>query len=135
METAQRVSLEQIRAFLAASDEVQFQAQDKEQVYDWVERTQRKHGWNGLARASRGLVRRYLEKLTGLSRAQITRLIKRYREGEAVKPKSYRRHRFASRYSRADIELLASVDEAHETLSGPATQMMLQRQCYDFGDQ
>jgi hypothetical protein len=45
VETAQRVSLEQIRAFLAASDEVQFQAQDKEQVYDWVERTQRQ-GWN-----------------------------------------------------------------------------------------
>ena len=34
----------------------------------------------------------------------------------------------------ADIELLAGVDEAHETLSGPATQKILHREFYDFGD-
>jgi hypothetical protein len=130
--TGQKVSLEQIRAFLEASDEVQFQAQDKRQVYAWVERTLGEQGWNGLGRASRGLVRRYLEKMTGLSRAQITRLIKLYIEGKGVKPKS---NRFTSRYSRADMELLASVDEAHETLSGPATQKILQREFHDFGHQ
>ena len=73
--------------------------------------------------------------MTGLSRAQITRLVKLYSAGERVKPKSYRRHRFASRYSRADIELLASVDEAHETLSGPATQKIRQREFHEFGQQ
>jgi transposase InsO family protein len=39
----------------------------------------------------------------------------------------YRRRRFAELYTRADIELLASVDEAHETLSGPATRRILER--------
>ena len=78
MQTAQKVSLEQIRAFLEASDEVQFEAQDKEQVYGWVERTLREQGWNGFRRSRRGLVRRYLAKMTGLSRAQITRLIQLY---------------------------------------------------------
>src|SRR5918994_4955326 len=92
MQTGQRVSLEQIRAFLEASDEVHFEAQDRDQVYGWVERTLREQGWSGLGRASRGLVRRYLAKMTGLSRAQITRLIQLYSKGEAVKPKSYRRH-------------------------------------------
>lgn len=134
MQTGQRVSLEQIRAFLEASEEVHFEAQDRDQVYSWVERTLREQNWSGLGRASRGLVRRYLEKMTGLSRAQITRLIKLYATGETVKPKSYRRQRFPSRYSRADIELLASVDEAHETLSGPATQKILQREFHEFGD-
>lgn len=135
MQTGQKVSLEQIRAFLEASDEVRFEAQHKEQVYAWVERILREQGWHRLGRAGRGLVRRYLSKMTGLSRAQITRLIQLYSKGEVVKPKSYRRHRFANRYSRADIELLASVDEAHETLSGPATQKILQREFHDFGDQ
>jgi transcriptional regulator with XRE-family HTH domain len=134
VQTAETVSLEQIRAFLEASDEVQFEAQDREQVYAWVERTLREQGWSRLGRESRGLVRRYLAKMTGLSRAQITRLIQRYSQGEAVKPKAYRRHRFASRYSRPDIELLASVDEAHGRLSGPATQKILQREFHDFGD-
>jgi hypothetical protein len=50
-----------------------------------------------------------------------------------VKQKPYRRNRFANRYTRADIELLAEVDEAHETLSGPATQKILYREFHDFG--
>ena len=42
-------------------------------------------------------------KMTGMSRAQITRLIARYEEAGAVKAQGYRRHRFyeqvhASRY-------------------------------------
>jgi transposase InsO family protein len=44
-----------------------------------------------------------------------------------------RRHRFPTRYTRADIELLAQVDEAHETLSGPATRRVLQREFREYG--
>ena len=39
-----------------------------------------------------------------------------------MREREYRRNRFANRYTTADIELVAEVDEAHETLSGPATQ-------------
>lgn len=128
------MSLEQIRAFLEASDEVQFEGRNRKEVYGWVEQTLRQQRYPELKRVGRGLVRRYLEKTTGLSRAQLTRLIQLYQTGEPVRPKQYRRHRFAARYTRTDIELLASLDEAHETLSGPATVKLLQRACYDFGD-
>ena len=84
-------------------------------------------------RAARGLLRRYLAKMTGLSRAQVTRLIARYRERGTVQPRAYQRHRFPQRYTRADIELLATVDEAHENLSGPATQRILQREYRVYG--
>ena len=134
MQAGERLSLEQIRAFLAASDGVQFEGRNREEVYGWVDQTLRRQGYEELGRAGRGLVRRYLEKMTGLSRAQVTRLITQYLAGEEVKPKRYRRRRFPTRYTRADIELLASVDEAHETLSGPATQKLFQRAFYDFGD-
>jgi hypothetical protein len=133
MQTGDRLSLEQIRAFLEASEEVQFEAHDRQQVYAWVERTLREQRWSELKRASRGLVRRYLEKMTGLSRAQITRLIQTYAAGEPLQPKPYQRHCFATWYTTADIELLARVDEAHETLSGPATQKILYREFHDFG--
>ena len=92
----------------------------------------RQQRYEELKRSGRGWVRRYLSKMTGLSRAQMTRLVKLYREGEEVKPKSYRRRRFPRRYTREDIELLAEVDEAHEVLSGPATQKILQRAYYNF---
>ena len=134
MEAGERLSLEQIRAFLAASDGVQFEGRNREEVYGWVAQTLRRQGYEELGRTGRGLVRRYLEKMTGLSRAQITRLITQYLAGEEVKPKRYRRRRFPTRYTRADVELLASVDEAHETLSGPATRKLFQRAFYDFGD-
>jgi hypothetical protein len=79
------------------------------------------------------LLRRYLAKMTGFSRAQVTRLIARYGAHGEIEPVRYRRHRFAQRYTRADIELLAAVDEAHETLSGPATRRILQREYRDYG--
>ena len=59
--------------------------------------------------------------MTGLSRAQLTRLVGRYLATGRVRIKTSHRHRFPTRYTRADIEILAQVDEAHQSLSGPAT--------------
>ena len=110
MEDSDKLPLEQIRAFLEASQEVGFLAQDQSEVYGWVERTLRHYDDSGLPRADKGLVRCYVAKMTGLSRAQTARLIGRYQRGHAVKPKAYLRRRFPSHYTPADIELLAQVD-------------------------
>jgi transposase InsO family protein len=130
---AEKLSLEAIGRFVEASEEIRFESANRHQVYGWVERLliQQEYGIQG--KAARGLVRRYIEKMTGLSRAQATRLIGRYTANGQVKPTLYRRRRFPQYYTRADIELLASVDEAHETLSGPATRRILERevQLYD----
>ena len=134
MQDGERLSLEQIQAFLEARDELRFEASDRRELYEWVGRTLVEQEYAGLGRASKGLVRRYVAKMTGLSRAQVTRLIGQYRDRGQVQAKVYRRHRFATRYQRDDIALLAAVDEAHETLSGPATQKILQREYYDFKD-
>ena len=65
--------------------------------------------------------------MTGLSRAQMTRLIGQYLESGAVKERNYRRNRFVNRYQAADVKLLVEVDEAHETLSGPGAPLL--RRC------
>ena len=91
------MSLEEIRAFLEASGAVGFRGRKREEVYGWVNQTLREQNYVELKRSGRGLVRRYVEKMTGLSRAQTTRLITIYLEGEEVKPRSYRRRRFAQR--------------------------------------
>lgn len=128
------MSLEQIRAFVEGSSEIEFKGRNREEVYGWVNEVLRHQRYEDLGRSGKGLVRAYIAKMTGLSRAQAARLIGQYCRGEEVKPKAYRRHRFASRYTREDIELLAGMDEAHGTLSGPATQKLLQRARYDFGE-
>jgi transposase InsO family protein len=134
MHDTEKLGLEQIRALLEASQEVRFQAGNREELYAWVGQTLHQHDYGKLPRQGKGLLRRYVAKMTGLSRAQVTRLIGGYQQGGEVKPKPYRRHRFAARYLPRDIELLAEVDQAHETLSGPATQKILQREFYEFHD-
>ena len=134
MEPSDTMSLEQIRAFLEGSQEVSFQAQNRAELYDWVNRTLRHHNYPKLPRAAKGWVRRYVAKMTGLSRAQTTRWMGAYQKHREVKPKAYRRRRFPSRYTPSDIELLTQLDNAHESLSGPATQKLLQCALHDFGD-
>lgn len=73
--------------------------------------------------------------MTGMSRAQVTRLIGQYLENGTVKERKYHRNRFAIQYQTDDVTLLAAVDEAHETLSGPATQKILYREFYEYGDE
>ena len=128
------LSLEEIQAFLEASEEVGFRGRNRDEVYAWVNETLRGQRYQESKRSERGVVRRYIGKMTGLSRAQVTRLITLYLGGEEIKAKPYRRHSFSKRYTREDVELLADVDEAHECLSGPATQKLLYRACYDFGE-
>jgi transposase InsO family protein len=130
---AEKLNLGQIEAFLKASEEIRFEGENREQVYGWVEQVLRQQHYQQQGRKARGLLRRYLQKMTGLSRAQVTRLIARYRANGEVQLVRYRRHRFPQRYTRADIELLAMVDEAHETLSGPATRRILERQYQQYG--
>ncbi len=134
MQASERVSLEQIQAFLEGSKPVEFKGRNREEVYGWVNQMLRQQRYDELKRCERGLVRLYVEKMTGLSRAQTTRLITIYLRGEEVKPQPYRRRRFAQRYTREDIVLLADLDQVHETLSGPATKKLLQRACYNFND-
>jgi transposase InsO family protein len=134
MKAGEELSLEQMQAFLEGSEEVRFEAEGQAGLYEWVSRTLRGQGYDRLPRKGKGLVKRYVAKMTGLSRAQVTRLISQYGETGEVKLKRQRRRRFAQRYTRADIELLARVDEAHETLSGPATVKILYREYYEFAD-
>jgi transposase InsO family protein len=135
MKNGERLSLEQIQAFLEASEEFRFEGSKRKEVYEWVRRTLVEQEYSGQPRPAKGLLRQYIGKMRGLSRAQVTRLIGRYHESGMVKERGYRRHRFACRYTAADIEQLAAVDEAHETLSGPATQKILYREFYDYGDE
>jgi hypothetical protein len=135
VENTEQLSLEQIRAFLQASQEVRFQATERGEIYGWLTRTLCHQQYWKQKRAVKGLLRQYCGRMTGLSRAQVTRLIARHQKDGQVKERNCRRNRFARRYTAADIELLGAVDEAHQTLSGPATQKILYREFYEYGDE
>ena len=133
MDDSEATSLEQIRAFLAGSGEVRFAGQRREEVYFWTEQTLVRHRYTALKRREKGLLRRYVARMTGLSRAQVTRLIASYIDSGRVKAAVYQRTKFATRYTKSDVELLAYVDKSHANLSGPATKRILEREFSDYG--
>jgi len=133
MDDSQATNLEQIRAFLAGSGQVRFAGQRRPEVYGWVEKILLGQQYASLGRPEKGLVRRYIARMTGRSRAQVTRLIAGYRQTGRVKAVAYLRTQFPTRYTGADVELLAYVDKAHGNLSGPATRRILEREYNEYG--
>jgi len=133
MQNAENLSLEQIRRFLHAGIRVAFRGLARQEVYRWVEKVVRQQQYPKQPKAVRGLLLQYLVKMTGRSVSQMVRLIRRYRQTGEVRERPHRRHRFRTTYTKADICLLASVDEAHQRMSGPATRQILRREWEVFG--
>ncbi len=128
-------TLAEVRDFLAGSGGFEFAQTGREDAYAWVETTLRQLGYLRLGKADKGTVKAYVEKVTGFSRAQVTRLISQYRRsgrihdrrGPPAKP-------FQRRYGREDVAALAEIDTLHGTLSGPATRKLCERAYELFGD-
>ncbi len=133
MQNLERLSLEEMREFIDGSRTLAFAAKGRETIYAFIERLLKAQQYRKLSKGQRGVVRRFLAKVTGLSRAQVTRLIGRWRRNRRIRAKPRRRPCFARRYAEEDIVLLAAVDAAHEDLSGPAVRRIVQREYGVFG--
>ena len=135
MQNAEHLNQEQIQEFLESSAEIEFAGRGRAEIYAWTERVVVAQEFARLSRKERGLIRAYIGKMTGLSPAQITRLIRTYLDSGSVQERLYHRHQFARHYTDADIALLAEVDRAHERLNGAATRRILEREYLEFGKQ
>lgn len=133
MRNAESLEPEAIGAFLEASQGIEFAGQSQEEIYRWVKATLLQQEYFRQGKKQRGVIRAYLQKVTGRSLPQITRLIRQYRQTGELKSRAGRRHRFGRKYTPADIALLAEVDRAHERLSGPATRRVLEREYKEYG--
>ena len=73
-------TLDDIRAFLDGNVAADITPHDRKAAYAFVERTLVRFRYHvGLSRAGKGLVRKYLAKVTGYSGSQLTRLIEQQR--------------------------------------------------------
>lgn len=127
-------TLAQLQAFLDGTIAVDFEVASAER-YDFITRTVRRFGYERLKRADKALVLRFIERVSGYSRQQVSRLVKRG-SGQPVLLKRYRGSRtsFTCIYTEADIRLLAHTDALHGTLSGLATKKIMERALGLFGD-
>jgi len=130
---SERLSLVEMEAFLDASESVGFCGESRAALYRWAESLLCQQEYGSRCRCAKGVIRAYLARMTGLSRAQATRLIGCYTRTGRVVVQPSRRRRFPLRYTVEDVALLALVDRAHERLSGPATQHLLKREFEVYG--
>ena len=134
MNDAQLHTLDELRAFLKGTTAVGFSVGANER-YDFISRILRRFGYARLRRAGKSVVLRFLERVSGYSRAQLTRLVGRGRKlAPLVKQYPAQRIGFTRTYTDADVLLLAHTDTLHGTLSGPATKKLMERAFKVFGE-
>ena len=134
MNANELTSIDQVRAFLAGTQRVAFEvAGNKQSRYDWLRRTLVKFDYPGCNKTDKGILMRYLMKVSGYSLAQVKRLIKQYRETGKLTPRRCTARGFARRYTKADIRLLAAMDERHNTPNGLALKKLCERAYSVFG--
>ena len=126
-------TIEQVRQFLEGSEAVEFRGLTAKEKYNWIEEVLIRFRYHHLKRAEKGVIRQYTQKVTGYSRAQVSRLIAEYKRTGRLRRTEYRRHRFPRKYSPSEVQLLARTDELHEWLSGPATKKIMEREYEVYG--
>ena len=126
-------TIEQVRQFLEGSKSVEFRGLTAKEKYRWIEEVLIRFRYHRLKREEKGVIRRYIQKVTGYSRSQSSRLIREYQQTGQLRRTQYRRHRFPRRYTPSDVILLARTDELHGYLSGPATKRVMARECQVYG--
>ena len=126
----------QLRAFLEGTLEVKFQPIHNDvECYGFIAAVLGRFAYRRLVRADKGVLMRYLARVTEYSRAQLKRLVSRHLKGEPL-AKRYRAPAvgFARKFTAADVNLLAQTDALHNTVSGPATKCLMQRAWAVYGD-
>ncbi len=134
MDDTQIATLEQIKTVLESSKKLVFKGLSREEKYGWIESVLKRFDYFRLGKKGKSLVKAYLQRMSGASRAQLTRLVSRKLMEGVIRTLYERVNRFPTKYTNFDKELLALTDNAHGRMSGPATKRILERQYEIYKD-
>ncbi len=135
MTTTNLKTIEALIAFLEGNQLTAFAVLgNKTQRYDFVRKTLVKFSYMRLPKKDKGVVIRYLIKMTGYSRQQLTRLIQQYTKTGKINWTPCRSNGFAKKYTHQDVVLLAKTDELHDTPCGHAVKKICERSFDVFND-
>ena len=135
LNTRSLLSLDDVRAFLEGATLVGFQAPVGVDRLRWLAATLRQFRYAALSRPEQGVVLAFLRKVSGLSRAQLTRRIAQWRATGRIEDRRAPPARpFVGRFTKADVTRLVELDRAHSQLSGPATRKLAERAFRVFGE-
>lgn len=128
-------TVESLEDFLQGNQSVAFSVLgEKAERYRFTQKILVKFSYQTCSRKDKGLITRFLMKMTGYSRQQVTRLIGQHKRSGRIKWLPCRDNGFARRYSKEDIRLLAQIDEQHDTPCGQAIKKLCERADQIFGE-
>lgn len=99
-------TIEQIEQFLSTSEQIAFAAHgDDSDRYEHISRVLKRFDFPQRSKRERGVLRVYLQRTTGYSRAQVTRLVTQWHDNRLAAVPLKKRYRapvvpFARKYSR-----------------------------------
>lgn len=125
-------TIDDLRKFIDSVTFITFRALQRDERTAWIRQVLIRFKYGALKRRKKQVVRRYIMKISGLSRAQVARHIEGYKAGRPM-TRLYQRHRFSKKYTLSDTELLAETDNLHQRLNGAATIVIMQTE-YERGD-
>lgn len=128
-------TIEQMESFLNGSQAIAFTvASSKDERYQFVEGVLKRFGYLRLKRYEKGIVIKFLIKVSGYSRQQLTRLIQRYTEHGILKRYQKTVNGLEPFYTAEDIKLLAQLDQRHDTPNGFMIKKLCERAYHCFDD-
>lgn len=129
MNVDQLTSIDDIERFLNGSQAVIYAVgTSKDERYKWIQTTLIRLEYYKLTRKEKGVVLKFIAKITSYSRQQVTRLVAQYKDTGRIKRKApIVNNGFQKRYSNEDIRLLAKLDNLHGAPSGPTAKKYCER--------
>ena len=113
-------SIAQLGEFLKLSNSAAFSRTDRKKTYEWIGRTLGKFGYYRLSKKEKGIVKKYVRRMTGYSETQIDRLIARKKKVGRIVEQKRTQPSFERVYTSEDVALLVLVDNAEGRRTGGA---------------
>jgi len=132
------VSIAQIKEFLKVNNAINFTSTSRKEKYKWINDVLNKFGYVRLkSKKDKGLIKKYILKMTGISPRQLKRLVTKKRiSGVIVLSSNWgKKNQFPTVYGPADILLLAETDNLHQRLNANATKNILKDEYERYGDE
>lgn len=127
-------TVSELGKILEANEELEFKQTDRKNGYAWINKILKRFNYHAELKKHKGIIKRYLAKMTGYSDRQVKRLIKQHNLfGQARIKKSCQRHCFPKTYTREDVALLIKTDNLHNRLNGLATKKILETEYQVYG--
>ena len=121
-------TLSEIKAFLDGTHVAVFEVVDDKQArYAFIKRALNRFAYSKLKKSERGIMVAFLQRVTGYSRQQLTRLIAQHQQTGEVIVRQKTVAPFVQKYTKEDILRLSKMDEWHETPSGGVMKKLFER--------